>query len=100
MAQMRREPVIINQLAPSTALSVVPYRILSCPVRNAAGRTTGVLALFRHVDRPHLTPRDARQVGRAWCRERVCPVVCILLFAVALQPKLQTIYQHDYILVE
>jgi len=60
MAQMRREPVIINQLAPSTALGVVPYRILSCPVRNAAGRTTGVLALFRHVDRPELTPRDAR----------------------------------------
>jgi diguanylate cyclase (GGDEF)-like protein len=60
MAHMRREPVIINRLAPSAALGTVPYRILSCPVRNPAGRTSGVLALFRHVDRAELVGRDAR----------------------------------------
>lgn len=60
MAQMRREPVIINRLTPSAALGVVPYRILSCPVRHAGGRTMGVLALFRSIEGAELLPRDAR----------------------------------------
>lgn len=62
MAQMRREPVIINRLAPGTALGVVPYRILSCPLLHATGRTMGVLALFRDEDHPEFVERDARLV--------------------------------------
>jgi diguanylate cyclase (GGDEF)-like protein len=60
MARMRQEPVIINRLVPSAALGIVPYRILSCPVRHVGGRTMGVLALFRPLDSPELVARDAR----------------------------------------
>jgi hypothetical protein len=47
MAQMRREPVIINKLAPNSTLGIIPYRILSCPLRSLSGRTIGVLVMFR-----------------------------------------------------
>lgn len=60
MAQMRREPAIINRVAPNPTLGVIPYRILSCPVRQASGRTTGVLALFRDQDANEFVERDAR----------------------------------------
>jgi diguanylate cyclase (GGDEF)-like protein len=60
MAQMRREPAIINKLTPSQKLGPIPYRILSCPVRHAGGRTIGVFALFRDDTGPELTDRDAR----------------------------------------
>lgn len=60
MAQIRREPVIINQLAPGGAAGAVPYRILSCPLRHASGRATGVLALFRDATADEFVERDAR----------------------------------------
>ena len=60
MAQMRREPTIMNHLAQSEALGPIPYRILSCPVRHAVGRTIGVLALFRDNSSPEFVDRDAR----------------------------------------
>jgi diguanylate cyclase (GGDEF)-like protein len=59
MAQIRREPVIINQLASGTAGSV-PYRILSCPLKHSSGRATGVLALFRDESADEFVDRDAR----------------------------------------
>jgi diguanylate cyclase (GGDEF)-like protein len=60
MAQMRREPTIMNQLAQTEALGPIPYRILSCPVRHAAGRAIGVLALFRDKSSMEFIDRDAR----------------------------------------
>jgi len=60
MAQIRREPVIINQLAPSGTAGAVPYRILSCPLRHASGRATGVLAMFREETAEEFVDRDAR----------------------------------------
>lgn len=60
MAQIRREPVIINQLAASGTAGAVPYRILSCPLRHASGRATGVLALFRDESVEEFVERDAR----------------------------------------
>lgn len=60
MAQMRREPIIINRVAPNTALGAVPYRILSCPLMHASGRTMGVLALFRDEKNAEFAERDAR----------------------------------------
>jgi diguanylate cyclase (GGDEF)-like protein len=60
MAQIRREPVIINQLAAGTAVGAVPYRILSCPLKHASGRATGVLALFRDQSAEEFVDRDAR----------------------------------------
>jgi diguanylate cyclase (GGDEF)-like protein len=56
MAQIRREPVIINQIAAGN----VPYRILSCPLKHPSGRATGVLALFRTESSPEFVDRDAR----------------------------------------
>jgi diguanylate cyclase (GGDEF)-like protein len=60
MAQMRPEAVIINRLTPTAALGVIPYRILSCPVRHATGRTMGVLAIFRDNSGEEFVQRDAR----------------------------------------
>jgi diguanylate cyclase (GGDEF)-like protein len=60
MAQVRREPVIINRLVPNSALGVIPYKILSCALHSGAGKALGVLALFREeVDAPFVE-RDAR----------------------------------------
>ena len=59
MAQMRREPVIVNQLAAGSG--AVPYRVLACPIKRADGRSMGVLALFRdRIGRAEFTHRDAR----------------------------------------
>ena len=60
MAQMRREPVIINKLAPNSALGIIPYRILSCPLRSMSGRTIGVLVMFREEVGEDYIDRDAR----------------------------------------
>ena len=60
MAQMRREPMILNKLAPNSSLGTLPYRILSCPLRSMSGRTMGVLALFREEGSEEFTDRDAR----------------------------------------
>jgi diguanylate cyclase (GGDEF)-like protein len=60
MAQMRREPVIINKLATNSSLGLLPYRILSCPLRSLSGRTIGVLALFREEVEEEFSDRDAR----------------------------------------
>jgi len=60
MAQMRREPVIINKLAANSSLGIMPYRILSCPLRSMSGRTMGVLAMFREEVGADFLDRDAR----------------------------------------
>jgi diguanylate cyclase (GGDEF)-like protein len=60
MAQMRREPVIINRLTPGSGAPAIPYRILSCPLQQHGGKTIGVLALFRADTAPEFTARDAR----------------------------------------
>lgn len=60
MAQMRREPIIINKLAPNSSLGILPYRILSCPLRSMSGRTIGVLATFREDLGEDFIERDAR----------------------------------------
>ena len=60
MAQMRREPVIINKLNASAGQQQVPYRILSCPLQTAGGKVSGVLALFRDASGAEFTARDAR----------------------------------------
>jgi diguanylate cyclase (GGDEF)-like protein len=62
MAQMRREPVIINKLAANNSLGLLPYRILSSPLRSMSGRTIGVLALFREEGEEEFSDRDARLV--------------------------------------
>jgi diguanylate cyclase (GGDEF)-like protein len=59
MAQMRQEPVIINQFNTDSD-AAVPYRILSCPLTQAGGKAIGVLALFRAQGGEEFTAHDAR----------------------------------------
>lgn len=60
MAHTRREPVIINKLAPNSTMGVLPYKILSCALRSGAGKTMGVLALFREDLGEPFGEREAR----------------------------------------
>ena len=60
LAQTRREPLIINELARNSALGILPYKILSCPLHSAVGKTIGVLALFREDLGNPFSERDAR----------------------------------------
>ena len=60
MAQIRREPVIINKLAPNSVLGILPYKILSCALRSGGGKAMGVLALFREDLGPSFGDREAR----------------------------------------
>jgi diguanylate cyclase (GGDEF)-like protein len=60
MAQIRREPVIVNKLAPNSTMGILPYKILSVALRSAAGKTMGVLALFREDLGAPFGDREAR----------------------------------------
>jgi diguanylate cyclase (GGDEF)-like protein len=60
MAQIRREPLIVNKLAPNSAMGSLPHKILSCALRSANGKTTGVLALFREDVGQPFGDREAR----------------------------------------
>jgi len=60
MAQVRREPLIINKLAPHSTMGILPYKILSCALRSGAGKAIGVLALFREDVGQPFGDRDAR----------------------------------------
>jgi len=60
MAQLRREPVIINKLSPTAGAAAIPYRILSCPLQQQGGKSIGLLALFRDERGPEFATRDAR----------------------------------------
>jgi diguanylate cyclase (GGDEF)-like protein len=57
VANLRREPMIANRVSSNPP---VPFRILSCAVRNARGRPIGMLALFRDQEAPQFVERDAR----------------------------------------
>ncbi|MDB6156543.1 MAG: hypothetical protein JWO04_249 [Gammaproteobacteria bacterium] len=60
VAQARREPLIVNKLAPNSTMGILPYKILSCALRSGGGKTMGVLALFREdLGRP-FGDREAR----------------------------------------
>jgi diguanylate cyclase (GGDEF)-like protein len=59
LAQVKPEPVILNSAESIPGLKL-PYRVLSSPIRNPAGRAGGVLALFRALDRPEFRGRDAQ----------------------------------------
>jgi len=60
MAQMRREPVVINRVAPGTTTGALPFRILSCSLRSATGKSIGIFALFRDEASEPFGERDAR----------------------------------------
>ncbi len=73
MAQIRRDPVIINKLAPNSIMGILPYKILSCALRSSAGKTVGVLALFREEVGQPFSERDAR-LAEALARKAVAVI--------------------------
>jgi len=73
MAQIRRDPVIINKLAPDSIMGLLPYKILSCALRSTAGKTIGVLALFREDVGNPFTGREAR-LTEALARKAVAAI--------------------------
>jgi diguanylate cyclase (GGDEF)-like protein len=59
LVQVRGVPVMLN--APGSLPGVnLPYRVLVSPIRNPAGRASGVLALFRAQRLPEFRERDAQ----------------------------------------
>jgi diguanylate cyclase (GGDEF)-like protein len=62
MAQMRREAVIVNSIKLHAGADAAGYRILSCAVGRADGRTMGVLALIRSEQAAEFSERHARLV--------------------------------------
>jgi diguanylate cyclase (GGDEF)-like protein len=59
-AQLHREAVIVNRLRLQSGDKSGVFRILSCPVTRADGRSIGVLALFRAEENPKFTVRHSR----------------------------------------
>ncbi len=60
LAQLRREPVMIQSFPVESGGKQSHYRVLSCPVLHPSGRASGVLALFRNADAPEFTQREGR----------------------------------------
>jgi hypothetical protein len=55
--QLNNRPMVVNRGAGG---GDAPYKILSCPVRDANGRVTGLAALFRTAGAEDFEQRDAR----------------------------------------
>lgn len=60
VAQRHQAPVILNALPGAPGKPPPPYRVLSAPVRHPAGRTMGVLALYRAASRVQFVEREAQ----------------------------------------
>jgi diguanylate cyclase (GGDEF)-like protein len=58
LAQARSEASLLNA-ADSLPGVVLPFRVISSPIRNPSGRPAGVLALFRSREAPEFKRRDA-----------------------------------------
>jgi diguanylate cyclase (GGDEF)-like protein len=56
--QLNDRSMIVNQV--SDIPNATPYKILSCPVRDAHNRVTGLFALFRPADAPNFELPDVR----------------------------------------
>ena len=63
LAQVRAEPIILNSDSALPGV-LLPYRVLSSPVRNPSGRPGGILAIFRSLEQPEFRERDAQLADR------------------------------------
>jgi diguanylate cyclase (GGDEF)-like protein len=57
-AQLNNRPMVVNAIANSA--NAAPYKILSCPLRDANGRVAGMLAVFRSIDAGDFEVQDVR----------------------------------------
>jgi len=84
MAQMRREPVIINRLAAQGTQGAIPYRILSCPLLHASGRTMGVLGATSAMASVIGAPLGGALVGELGWRTAILGYASMALFGAAV----------------
>jgi len=56
--QLNNRPMVVNRVG--NGADVAPYKILSCPVRDAHGRVIGLMALFRAATAEDFELRDVR----------------------------------------
>jgi diguanylate cyclase (GGDEF)-like protein len=56
--QLNNRPMVVNRVGGGP--DVAPYKILSCPIRDASNRVTGLVALFRSADSEDFELRDVR----------------------------------------
>lgn len=59
-AQLNNRPMVVNRVGDHP--DAAPYKILSCPVRDAQQRVTGLMALFRAAEEPNFELRDVRML--------------------------------------
>jgi diguanylate cyclase (GGDEF)-like protein len=59
-AQIRQRAVVVNHMQHPSGSADKAYRLMACPIARQDGRTIGVLALFRTLDKPEFTLRQAR----------------------------------------
>lgn len=57
-AELNNRPMIVNKI--DAAGGAAPFKILACPLRDAEGRVTGLIALFRGAKAPDFELRDVR----------------------------------------
>src|SRR3546814_15778714 len=60
------------------------HRALAMALRASGDSDAALVSIDRAIA---LAPEDAEQIGRASCRERVCPYVYISVVAVSLKKK-------------
>jgi diguanylate cyclase (GGDEF)-like protein len=66
-AQLQGKTLVVNRVVASSAPTALPYKILSCPVRQSSSRVVGFFALFRTEnmeDFDHRHTRIARLLAR------------------------------------
>ncbi len=59
-AQLQGKTLVVNKVVASRAPTALPYKILSCPVRQSSSRVVGFFALFRTEEMDDFDHRDTR----------------------------------------
>jgi diguanylate cyclase (GGDEF)-like protein len=61
-SQVQRRTVTLNRAPPNSPLSVLPYKILACPITQGAQQVVGMLVLFKPTSAPDFELRHVRIV--------------------------------------
>ena len=59
-AQLQGKTLVVNKVVASNSPAALPYKILSCPVRQSSNRVVGFFALFRTEDMEDFDHRHTR----------------------------------------
>jgi diguanylate cyclase (GGDEF)-like protein len=59
-AQLNDRPMLVNRVIDTAGTDAPPFKILSCPIRDANKRVTGILGMFREPEAADFELRDVR----------------------------------------